>query len=81
MATEGGLDVAGQKAELETLVQGLQASGIPVSFIVDADTSQLQTYQSCGARWMELHTRRYAEAGWTGPPTESNRDCPSARPA
>ena len=64
VTTEGGLDVAGQKAELGKLVQKLQASGIPVSFFVDPEISQLQACQSCGARWVELHTGRYAEASW-----------------
>ena len=64
VTTEGGLDVAGQKAELGRLVQRLQASGIPVSFFVDPETSQLQACHACGACWVELHTGRYAEASW-----------------
>jgi pyridoxine 5-phosphate synthase len=64
VTTEGGLDVSAQHAELAVLVERLQGAGIPVSFFVDPEPSQLEACRSCGARWVELHTGRYAEANW-----------------
>jgi pyridoxine 5-phosphate synthase len=64
LTTEGGLDVAGQREGLEALVGRLQAAGIAVSLFVDADAPQLEACAATGARWVELHTGGYAEAGW-----------------
>ena len=43
------------------------------AFFVDAESSQLQACRSCGARWVELHTGRYAEASWDQQPQELAR--------
>jgi pyridoxine 5-phosphate synthase len=64
VTTEGGLDVAGQVGPLAGMVERLQAAGIGVSLFVDADAAQLDACCAVGARWVELHTGRYAEAGW-----------------
>jgi pyridoxine 5-phosphate synthase len=64
VTTEGGLDVAGQVTALAGLVERLQGAGIGVSLFVDADPTQLDACCATGARWVELHTGRYAEAGW-----------------
>jgi pyridoxine 5-phosphate synthase len=64
VTTEGGLDVAGQQQGLITLVGRLQDAGIAVSLFVDADGPQLEASAATGARWVELHTGTYAEAGW-----------------
>jgi pyridoxine 5''-phosphate synthase len=64
VTTEGGLDVAGQQEALTALVDRLQNSGIAVSLFVDADAAQLEASAATGARWVELHTGTYAEAGW-----------------
>jgi pyridoxine 5-phosphate synthase len=64
VTTEGGLDVAGQVGALAGLVERLQAGGIGVSLFVDPDPAQLDACCAVGARWVELHTGRYAEAGW-----------------
>ncbi len=68
VTTEGGLDVAGQQRSLSGLVERLQAAGIAVSLFVDADTHQLEASAATGARWVELHTGGYAEAGWAEQP-------------
>ncbi len=73
VTTEGGLDVAGQRASLQTLVGRLQAAGIAVSLFVDADAPQLEASAATGARWVELHTGTYAEAGWSEQPGELAR--------
>ena len=63
VTTEGGLDVAGQIGRLGEIVDKLQASGIPVSMFIDADISQIEASVKVKARFIELHTGRYAEAG------------------
>ena len=73
VTTEGGLDIAGQLPALTVQVQQLQNSGIPVSLFVDPDAEQLQACRSSGARWVELHTGRYAEADWSRQPQELAR--------
>ncbi len=64
VTTEGGLDVCAQLAGLTALVGSLQQAGIGVSLFVDADPAQLEACRQSGARWVELHTGRYAEADW-----------------
>jgi pyridoxine 5-phosphate synthase len=73
VTTEGGLDVAGQRATLQGLVERLQGAGIAVSLFVDADAPQLEASAASGARWVELHTGSYAEAGWAEQPHELAR--------
>ena len=73
VTTEGGLDVAGQVAPLGGLVERLQAEGIGVSLFVDPQAVQLDACCSTGARWVELHTGRYADARWTEQPGELER--------
>jgi pyridoxine 5-phosphate synthase len=73
VTTEGGLDVVAQLSELTAMVSQLQTSDIPVSLFVDPVTTQLQGCRDSGARWVELHTGRYADAGWTDQPHELAR--------
>ncbi|MEB3350284.1 MAG: pyridoxine 5'-phosphate synthase [Cyanobacteriota bacterium] len=73
VTTEGGLDVASQRDGLRGLVGRLQEAGIGVSLFVDPDAGQLQACAACGARWVELHTGAYAEAGWEHQPGELAR--------
>jgi pyridoxine 5-phosphate synthase len=73
VTTEGGLDVVAQLSELTAMVSQLQTSGIPVSLFVDPVTTQLQGCRDSGARWVELHTGRYAEASWNDQPHELAR--------
>lgn len=62
VTTEGGLDVAGQPDRLHEVVTTLQTAGIPVSLFIDADATQIQAAAATGAKFIELHTGRYAEA-------------------
>jgi pyridoxine 5-phosphate synthase len=73
VTTEGGLEVAGQVEPLQRLVGRLQDAGIGVSLFVNADARQLQACRTTGARWVELHTGRYAEAAWPDQPLELAR--------
>jgi pyridoxine 5-phosphate synthase len=60
--TEGGLDVAGQLAQLTPFVRELVDAGIRVSMFVAADPRQLEASAAAGAPVVELHTGAYAEA-------------------
>jgi len=62
VTTEGGLDVAGDVAKMTKMVEQLQGAGIPVSWFIDPDLSQIQAAADTGAKFIELHTGRYAEA-------------------
>jgi pyridoxine 5-phosphate synthase len=73
VTTEGGLDVASQVGRLGAMVERLQGAGIGVSLFVDPEQAQLDASCATGARWVELHTGRYAEAGWDAQPAELRR--------
>lgn len=60
--TEGGLDLSHNTKNLESITQQLASSGIRVSLFVEPDAAMMKTAQSLGARVVELHTGRYAEA-------------------
>ena len=60
--TEGGLDVAANRAALADTVARLAASGVRVSLFVEADPHQLDAACSVGAPVVELHTGTYCEA-------------------
>ena len=62
LTTEGGLDVAGQAAELARTVNDLKSVGIDVSLFVEPDANQLQASAEIGADTVELHTGTYCEA-------------------
>lgn len=62
VTTEGGLDVAGQADRMAQIVATLQDAGIPVSLFIDADAKQIDISADIKAKFIELHTGRYAEA-------------------
>ncbi|MBD1863585.1 MULTISPECIES: pyridoxine 5'-phosphate synthase [Trichocoleus] len=62
VTTEGGLEIAGQQERMAQVVAQLQNAGIPVSLFIDADPAQIQASTAVGAKFIELHTGRYAEA-------------------
>lgn len=62
VTTEGGLDVAGQQQRMSQVVTQLQDAGIPVSLFIDADPAQIDAAAKTKAKFIELHTGRYAEA-------------------
>ena len=69
VTTEGGLDVAGQRASLAPIVASLIGAGIRVSMFVDPDAAQIDASAEIGATIVELHTGAYAE----GRPGELDR--------
>jgi pyridoxine 5-phosphate synthase len=62
LTTEGGLDVSGQRGQLEDVIGGLRETGIQVSAFVAPDVAQLKASIDAGADIVELHTGAYAEA-------------------
>jgi pyridoxine 5-phosphate synthase len=67
VTTEGGLDVAGQRARLGEVVQRLKDAGMFVSAFIDAERRQVEAAAELGFDICELHTgpyaHRFAEAG------------------
>ena len=47
---------------LAATVDKLQDVGIPVSLFIDADRSQIEASAKIGAKFIELHTGKYADA-------------------
>jgi pyridoxine 5-phosphate synthase len=68
VTTEGGLDIVGQIARIGEIVDKLQNADIPVSLFIDAEPAQIAASVNVQARFIELHTGRYADAG-----NETNR--------
>lgn len=62
VTTEGGLDVIGNCARVKAVLSQLVDAGIEVSMFVDADPRQIEASHSIGAKAVELHTGRYADA-------------------
>ncbi|MGD1702857.1 pyridoxine 5'-phosphate synthase [Dapis sp. BLCC M229] len=63
VTTEGGLDVAGNLPQMRQVVAQLQGAGIPVSMFIDAEKAQIEASAEIQAKFIELHTGCYAEAG------------------
>ncbi len=62
VTTEGGLDIAGQIDRIGNIVDKLQGVGIPVSLFIDSEESQIAASVNTKAKFIELHTGKYAEA-------------------
>src|SRR5215467_4028104 len=62
LTTEGGLDVAGQKAKIAAAIARLRERGIRVSLFIDPDVVQLEASAAAGATVVELHTGAYCDA-------------------
>ena len=62
LTTEGGLDVAGQRAKMRDACARLADAGIRVSLFIDADFAQLDAAHAAGAPVVEIHTGHYADA-------------------
>jgi pyridoxine 5-phosphate synthase len=60
--TEGGLDAAGQRAQIEPMIGELKAAGIRVSLFIAADARQIEAAAVLGAPVVELHTGAWCDA-------------------
>jgi pyridoxine 5-phosphate synthase len=69
LTTEGGLDVIGNGMRIKTCLEQLVNLGIEVSMFVDPDPRQIEAAHTMGAKSVELHTGRYADA-----PTARDQD-------
>lgn len=73
VTTEGGLDCAGQLAELRPIVAKLRGRDIRVSLFIDPDDAQIDAAAVLGAEFVELHTGAYANASGTAREAELAR--------
>ena len=62
LTTEGGLDVAGQRARLESACKRLAEAGIEVSLFIEPTIAQVEAAKAVGAPTIELHTGAFANA-------------------
>lgn len=70
LTTEGGLDILKQKSKIKKAVKKLSENGIKVSLFIDPDKKQISAVSETGAKIIELHTGKYAEAET---PSQRNR--------
>ncbi|MCC7121211.1 MAG: pyridoxine 5'-phosphate synthase [Gammaproteobacteria bacterium] len=62
LTTEGGLDVAAQRARLREICATLAEASVAVSLFIDPDPHQIEAAASLGVPAIELHTGAYADA-------------------
>ncbi len=62
VTTEGGIDVMGNFRRFCEVVEQLQRADIPVSWFIDADAAQIEASAKTKAKFIELHTGKYADA-------------------
>lgn len=62
VTTEGGLDIVSHFDRMCQVVDRLQSANIPVSWFIDPDPQQITAAAKTQAKFIELHTGRYAEA-------------------
>jgi len=62
ITTEGGLDVIKQQKKMKKVVAALQDAGILVSLFIDPIEQQIEASSASGAKFIELHTGKYANA-------------------
>ncbi len=62
ITTEGGLDVRKNLEFLKKIVGKIQDNGIPTSLFIDSDESQIQASENTKAKFIELHTGKYANS-------------------
>ena len=60
--TEGGLDAAGQRAQLTPAVAELKQAGIRVSLFIAAEPAQIEAAVAIGAPVIEIHTGAWCDA-------------------
>lgn len=60
LTTEGGLDVIGNRDDLEKIIGTLRDGGIVVSLFIDPDPVQIKSAHKLNSDYIEIHTGRYA---------------------
>ena len=61
VTTEGGLEVAGNRAAITSTCKRMNDAGIAVSLFIAPDAAQVEASAAVGAQFIELHTGAYAE--------------------
>ena len=77
--TEGGLDVVGQRKQMESVAKRARKAGIRVSFFIAPDDAQLKAALELGAEQIELHTGEYCNQRGAAQMTEHKRLASAAR--
>jgi pyridoxine 5-phosphate synthase len=72
--TEGGLDAAGQRAQLKPAVQALKAASIRVSLFIGAQNVQIEAAAELGAPVIEIHTGAWCDALTEGKAAEAKTE-------
>lgn len=62
LTTEGGLKVVGYEDKISVALSRMEQIGAEVSIFIDPDLKQIQAAYDLGARTIEIHTGRYADA-------------------
>jgi len=62
VTTEGGLDVFKKSSRIADAIERLQRQGIEVSLFIEPDEKAIKQTAKLGARVIELHTGKYANA-------------------
>lgn len=62
LTTEGGLNVAGDRARVRDACARLAAAGVRVSLFIDPDKAQIDAAAEAGAPVVEIHTGAYGDA-------------------
>ena len=73
LTTEGGLDAAGQQADLAPAVQRLRDCGIAVSLFIDPDDRQIEAAAALQVPCVELHTGTYCNTSGAAAEIELQR--------
>lgn len=60
VTTEGGLDVVGNRDEVQRAIEQLKEAGIIVSLFLDPEPQQIELAAELGAAAVELHTGQYS---------------------
>ncbi|AMN42122.1 pyridoxine 5'-phosphate synthase [Rhodoplanes sp. Z2-YC6860] len=72
--TEGGLDVAGQRAELKPRIARLREAGIRVSLFIAPEPIQIEAAVALGAPVIEIHTGAWCHALLDGDKAAAERE-------
>ena len=62
ITTEGGLNVISNRKTVSGVIARLEVAGIEVSLFIDPERDQIEASKQAGARMIEIHTGRYANA-------------------
>ena len=62
VTTEGGINILANRDRFTAIVNQLQGAAIPVSWFIDPESTQIEAAASTSAKFIELHTGKYADA-------------------